>query len=304
MPCAASPVKRLVVNPRAARGGASRLLDRLAGLAEAAGIEMLVPGSARELAEAARLAAAQGCERLLVAGGDGTLHWAVQGLAHSGCALGVIPLGSGNDVAREVGAPGPTGAAFDAALRGPIRKIDLGSDGRRCFVTVGGVGIDGAVVRHVDRGVPGVRGPLVYPLAVIRALLAFRPPRLRMETDLGTIEERVVLASAANLRWFGGGMRVAPGAVADDAVFDLVVVRAISPLRLLLVLPRVYSGTHVRHPAVRVVRTRRVTFRSDRPMDLQADGEILGPVHAEPVTLEVLPGALAVVDSRASITTS
>jgi diacylglycerol kinase (ATP) len=295
---------RLVVNPRASRGNARRRLERLSRLAAAAGLEMIVPDSAHRLFEAARDAAASGCERLLVAGGDGTLHWAIQGLAGSECALGVIPLGSGNDVAREVGAPRALEAAFEAARQGPVRRIDLGSDGRRYFATVGGVGIDGAVVRHVDRGVPFVRGPFVYPVAVIRAVLGYRPPRLRLDTDSGTIEERVFLASAANLPWFGGGMRVAPDAVADDGGFDLVVVRAISPLRLLWVLPRVYSGSHVSHPAVRVVRTRRVTVHSDRPMDLQADGEILGQVHTVPTRLEVLPGALRVVESRAAITTS
>ena len=265
---------------------------------------MTVPESAQRLCEAAVAAAAAGCERLLVAGGDGTLHWAIQGLAGTPCALGVIPLGRGNDVAREVGAPLELDTAFAAALRGPVRSIDLGSDGRRCFATVGGVGIDGAVVRRVDRGLPWLGGPLVYPVAVVRALHAYRPPNLRLETDAGTFEERVVLASAANLPWFGGGMRIAPDAVADDGELDLVVVRAISPIRLLLVFPRVYAGRHLTHPAVRVIRTRRVTYRSDRAMDLQADGEILRQVHEDPVTLRVLPRALRVIESRDAITRS
>jgi diacylglycerol kinase (ATP) len=302
-PCAGErEVTRLLANPRAGGGSARRRLGRLAAAARRAGVVMEVPESAAELARAARRAAEDGEARVLVAGGDGTMHWAIQGLAGTRCALGVVPLGSGNDVAREVGSPATLDAALEAALGGPIRSIDLGRAGGRRFATVGGVGIDGAVVRHVDRGIPFVRGPFVYPLAVVRAVLEFRPPRLRLDTDAGTLEERVVLASAANLPWFGGGMRIAPDARADDGLFDLVLVRAISPLRLLWVLPRVYSGAHVTHPAVRVIRTRSVRIASDRPLDLQADGEILGRVHAEAALLEVVPGDLRVVDSRVGIT--
>lgn len=293
---------RILVNPTAGRGAARRHLGRLAEAARRRGVPLHTPDSPAAVVEAARRAAEDGCDRLIVVGGDGTVHWAIQGLAGSPCALGVVPLGSGNDVAREVGAPDEPSAALEAALGGAVRPIDLGDDGRRRFATVGGVGIDGAVVRHVNRGVPFVRGPLVYPVAFVRALLEFRVPRLRIETDAGTFEERAIVAAAANLPWFGGGMRIAPEALADDGFFDLVVVRAISPLRLLLVLPGIYSGRHVSHPAVRVVRTRRVRIVSDRPMDLQADGEILGAVHPESAALQVLPGALRIVDSRLAIT--
>lgn len=295
VPCAEGESIRLVVNPRAGRGRAARSLDALADRARGAGVEVLVPGSPSAVAEEARRAADEGCRRLVVAGGDGTVHWAVQGLAGSTCALAVVPCGSGNDVAGALGVPADPLAAFALALSGEERAIDLGRGAGRWFVTVAGVGIDGAVVERVERGYGPLRGRAVYPVAVLHALLAFRPPRLRIDHDGGRLEGTFVLAAAGNLARFGGGMRVAPGALPDDGLFDLVAIEGLSALRLALLFPRIYSGRHVAHPRVRVVRTSRLAIAADREMRLQADGEILGRVGGEPVEITLVPRALRVV---------
>lgn len=295
VPCAGGESIRLVVNPRAGRGRAARFLDALAEWARGAGVEVRVPGSPTAVADEARRAADDGCRRLVVAGGDGTVHWAVQGLAGSPCALAVVPCGSGNDVAGALGVPHDPRAAFELALSGEERAIDLGRGAGRWFVTVAGVGIDGAVVERVERGYGPLRGRAVYPAAVLHTLFAFRPPGLRIEHDGGRVEGRLVLAAAGNFARFGGGMRVAPDALPDDGLFDLVTIDALAALRLALLFPQIYSGRHVTHPCVRVFRTSRVAIASDREMRLQADGEILGRVGEEPVDLAIVPGALRVV---------
>jgi diacylglycerol kinase (ATP) len=116
-----------------------------------------------------------------------------------------------------------------------------------------------------------------------------------VEHDGGVFEGRAMFAVVANLPSFGGGMRIAPEARIDDGLLDLVVVRAIPRLTLLTVFPKVYFGRHVTHPAVTILRTRRVALTVDRALTMYGGGEPVCPVNpGEPVEVEVVPGGLAV----------
>jgi diacylglycerol kinase (ATP) len=117
---------------------------------------------------------------------------------------------------------------------------------------------------------------------------------LRLKHDGGVIEGRFILAAAANTSCFGAGMRIAPAADPQDGQFDLVVVRDLSKWRLLSLFPRVYRGTHIHHPAVVVVRTRRLEVSAEPPVRLQADGEPIAEIGSSPALLEIRPGALRV----------
>jgi diacylglycerol kinase (ATP) len=286
---------RFLVNPAAGRGAGKARLDRLRVLASSTGAGLVVSKSAADLAEQARRAAADGVERLVVAGGDGTLHYAAQGLAGTGCALAIVPLGTGNDLAATLGVPHDVDAAVARALSGPVRRIDMVRAGGVLSAAYAGVGFDGEVTGLANR-VRRLRGPLVYPYAVLRTLATFVPPTLRVEHDEGVFEGRAMFAVAANLPRFGGGMRIAPDAEIEDGRLDLVVVRAVPRRTLLAVFPKVYSGRHLGHPAVTVVRTVRVEIAVDREMTMYGGGEPLLQVEpGTPVEVEVVPRALAVV---------
>ena len=124
----------------------------------------------------------------------------------------------------------------------------------------------------------------------------FQPPAMRIVHDEGVFEGRVMFATLANLPRFGGGMRIAPQAQIDDGILDLVIVKEVSRRTLLAVFPKVYNGRHAGHPAVLFVRTRRAEISIDRAMTLYGGGEPVRPMAAgEPVTAEVVPGALSVV---------
>lgn len=286
---------RFLVNPASGRGTGASHLDRLRVLASRADAGLVVSRKVEDLAKSARKAAEDGIERLLVAGGDGTMHHAAQGLAGTSCALGVIPLGTGNDLAATLGVPPDLDASVKRALDGEIRSIDLVRVGETHCVGYAGVGFDSEVTRFAN-GVKILKGPLVYFYSVIHTLVTFEPPRMKVIYDGGTFEGRVMFTTVNNLPRFGGGMRIAPDAEIDDGLLDLVIVREIPKATLLSVFPKVYSGTHVSHPAVFMARTRRAEITLDRGMTMYGGGEPVQPVKAgEAVTVEVVPGGLRVV---------
>jgi diacylglycerol kinase (ATP) len=296
---------RLLLNPAAGRGRGARRCARLEALARAAGIGFETSTSAGDLVERARRAAEEGVERLLVAGGDGTWHWAAQGLAGSATALAPIALGTGNDLARELGLPLDAEAAFAAALDGPIARIDLGRlgpPGGRRFCGVAGVGFDAAVAEHARHGVRWLRGPAVYAWATLVTLARYRPPRLELESDGGDFHGEAYFVAFANGSHYGGGMRIAPGADPGDGRLEIVVVRRLAKLRLLALFPLVYRGGHLGHPAVTTLSATRAELVVRPEQGINADGESAGRTGpAEGETAGGAPGRLEVAVERAAL---
>jgi len=286
---------RLLLNPAAGRKRGERLRARLRQLAAAAGVEFEESTSAADLAVRARRAREEGVERLLVGGGDGSWHWAAQGLAGGETALAPIPLGTGNDLARELGYPLAPELAWRAALAGQRRRIDLGVLAGRRFCGVAGVGFDAAVAEYARARIRRLRGPAVYAWATLVTLARYRPPRIRLTSAAGDFAGEVFFVAFANTSHYGGGMRIAPRADPTDGLLDLVIVRRVARLRLLAVFPRVYRGRHLSHPAVRLLRAPGASLWIDPPQPLNADGEGIGWTRAEPLRVGIEPGALAVI---------
>jgi diacylglycerol kinase (ATP) len=283
---------RLLLNPASDRGRAS---TRLAAALRSKRVEIIETADPSEMTAQAQRAADEGLDRVLVGGGDGAIHYAIQGLAGSDCALGIVPLGSGNDLARALGIDLDPDTAFRRAVQGSPKAIDLGRIGDRVFAGVLGLGIDGDVCRIMQRLPAWLPGSAAYAYAALRSLMGFRPPRLRVEYAGGAYEGRVLLAGLANSPFFGGGMRIAPRALLDDGWLDLVIVEQVSWPTLLRVFPRVYRGRHLSHPAVHCARVRRVSFHADPPRTFYADGEPLMDSHDSPTPVEIWPAALRVV---------
>lgn len=285
---------RVLANPRAG-GGRHAALQRLRSLAAARGADWLEPDGPGAMREAARDAVRDGVERLGVVGGDGALHHVAKELVGRRCALGLLPLGTGNDLARALGVPTRPDQAFDLCVRGPVEPIDVGDVDGIPYLTVAGAGLHGVVAAFADRASRRLPRPLVYLASTLRAVVGFQPPRFRIEHDRGIFEERAWLACLANTRWFGGGMEVSPRSDPRDGLLELVVLRAIPRPALLALLPGVYRGSHLAHPAVVAISTRRARIETEPPQPLIGDGEPLERRATEPAIVSVRPGALRVV---------
>lgn len=305
------------MNPAASRAPAGReVIRRLS--AEGAGTvrETEGPGHATRMA---REAAAEGLDRVLVAGGDGTLNEVVNGLLGpgdpgpgGGPAVGdgrtdgpvveVLPLGTGNDFARTLGlSMDPEEAAEllgGMPREGRVRRVDAGrlrGEVDRYFVNmvVGGVG--GVVGQRVSRAMKRRWGALAYRIQAIKAAPHLPEHMLTARLDRGEPEERrSVGVVVANGRFVGGGIPAAPDARPDDGLLDVLLLPAPGLLGTLRLLLRALRGTHVDDPAVAACRARRLRLESTPAMELDVDGERVG---SEPVTLEAVPAALRVVAS-------
>ncbi|UCM86896.1 diacylglycerol kinase [Streptomyces marincola] len=285
----------LLVNPAAGEGGASRAALRAGRVLRDAGflVRAVVGADARDTVRRARAAVDRGTGALVVAGGDGTVGLALRAVAGTTTPLGLVPAGTGNDIARACGLPlgDPAAAArlVAAALKGGhVRAFDLGRVGPAWFGSVLASGFDSRVNDRGNR-MRRPRGRLRYDVAMLAELGRLRAVPYRMRLDGGPWREfEATLVAVGNGPGYGGGMRICAGARTDDGLFDITVVGEVSRRTLLRVFPRVYRGTHLGHPAVSVHRAAEVVI--DAPgVTGWADGEPLGPL---PLTARCVPGAL------------
>ncbi len=284
----------VVANPAAAGGRTRRVAPRVEAALRRAGFETSLVWTAgpRSAGDAVRRARDGGAGAVAILGGDGTFHEALPALLEARIPLVPLPCGRGNDFARALGIPRDAVAAARALPGWAERPIDVGRAGGAPFLTVAALGFDAEVAAAVNRGRRILPGAAAYVVAALATLARYRAPTLRLTGPFGTIEGRFLLVAAGNATSYGGGMRIAPGALLDDGLLDLCIVEDVSRLTVLAVLPRVFSGAHVGHPAVRVVRAASVEISGGGALDVYADGE---PAARLPARLDVLPGALRVL---------
>ncbi len=283
----------LIVNPFAAGGRAARHLngvqERLRGLGLPHHIE---PTRSLEHARDLALAAAQAGEVAVAFGGDGLIGAVADALRHTDGVLGVLPGGRGNDFVRMLGIPGTPEAACQVLADGEVRRLDLGVIGDTTFIGIASCGFDSVANRFANETTL-VRGRLVYAYGLLRALAGWRPVSFTVTIDGGAPRTVVgYTVAAANSRYYGGGMMLAPDATLHDGMLDVVMILQTPKLRFLRRAPSVFTGAHVNLENVEVVRARTIEIAASRPFDMYADGDPVAPL---PVTVGVLPEAVQVL---------
>lgn len=255
-------------------------------------IAHIAADSVEESIALTRHAVEDGIDAVVAVGGDGVVWQAWQATATTGTPVGIVPAGTGNDLARVLGIPDDPAAAADVVATGRRRTIDLGrvssTEGpTQWFGTVLAGGFDALVTDRANR-MKWPRGRLRYNAATVVELVNLRllPYRITFD-DEPAIELDATLVAVGNASTYGGGMRIAPGALLDDGLLDVVVATSANRSRLLRLFPTVYRGTHVDLPEVMVRRARRVRLECPG-ITVYADGE---PLRSLPVDVEAVRGA-------------
>jgi diacylglycerol kinase (ATP) len=293
-----------LVNPTAGKGRAGNLAPAAIATLRARGFHVTeVRGvDAGDAQLQLRKAVAQGANVVVAIGGDGTVSMALQVVAGTGIPLGVIALGTGDDVARQHGLPrkDPVAGArvvADALQEGRVRSVDAGlvrtADGQsRWFLTVMTSGFDSEVNEKANE-LRWPTGNSRYILAMLRVLRRFRAERftVTLGATATATAHNAMLVAVGNGNSYGGGMLVCPAAVSDDGLLTLTIVTRLGRLRFLALFPRVYRGTHVRHASVLVSESQSVRLEAQN-RTAWADGERIGPL---PVDVECVRGGVSLL---------
>jgi len=286
----------LLLNPGARRGGEGidAVLDRLraGGIALDERTTTSPEDVGRHLAEAAATA-----DCVIVGGGDGSLRMAASGVEAAGLTLGILPLGTANDLARTLGIPDDPEAAADVILAGHRRTIDLGTVNGEPFFNVASIGLATDLARELSGGLKKRWGRLGYAIAAFRALARARRFSAWIIENDATTRTRTMQIAVGNGRFYGGGNVVAEHATIDDGHLDLYSLEMRTVWRLALMLSSFRSGEHGAWSEVTTLRGTEFEVRTARPRPVNADGEI---VTETPARFVVHPKAITVFAPAAS----
>ena len=295
-----------LVNPRSGRGAAGAQWPRIRDIfqAENRAFDIAFTQRRGHGAALARAALQDGFELIVAVGGDGTVHEVVNGMLADGRAvnpqasLGIIPCGTGNDLARMLELPRQAlAAARHLARTSQSRLIDVGEvlstvggkSEHRYFVNDANMGFAAEVVGRTERTGKFSRGTLPYFAALLRTALRHRNHEMTLQMDGHQTEGKLTTVLICNGRSTGGGMLVAPEAVLDDGQLDVIVVGSLSPLGIFWHAPKIYRGSHVAIRKVSVHRARTISVTSPERLPVVVDGELFGE---SPATFRVVPAAL------------
>ncbi|MFQ5886821.1 MAG: diacylglycerol/lipid kinase family protein, partial [Anaerolineae bacterium] len=290
---------KLIANPIAGRGRGREALPAAEEALRRQGLQFSTEVTSRplEAMEIARRAAEEGCELVVALGGDGTSHEVANGLLSSGnseVALGMIPIGNGNDFVESLDLPVTDLAAAVHRLRqGKVRVIDVGRVNDRYFINNAGTGFDARVAIEALK-IPFFRGFLLYFLAIFRTLPSYEIPTITANLDDQVVSMPMTLIVATNGRQYGGGFLITPDAKMDDGLLDICYARGLGRLGILRLLPEVMRGTHVDKEPVTMAKAKRVILDSPDPLPVHADGEIIY-TDAHHLEIEIIPRRLRVI---------
>ncbi|MCY7323393.1 MAG: diacylglycerol kinase family lipid kinase [Phormidesmis sp. CAN_BIN36] len=248
--------------------------------------------SAGDATDLAREAAAQGYAVVVAAGGDGTVNEVVNGLVGTQTALAVLPIGTVNIWAREMGLPMDLQRSAIAFLQARLKQIDVGQAGERYFLLMAGVGFDAAVTAKIRSSEKKRLGAIAYLIQALQLAQQFKGLRADIRIDGKRIRGRILMVVIGNSQLYGGVVKLTAHAVLNDGLLDVCVIKGrnmwTAPLRLLSILLRQYD----RDTQVNYYRARQVQVLGQKVLPVQVDGDYLG---VTPMTFQVVPKSLWVL---------
>ena len=280
----------LLVNPGARRGGEA--LDGVLARLREGGVAVREDtlGTPEEIEHNIRKAKDK-ADCAIVAGGDGSLCLAAPGIVATGVTLGILPMGTANDLARTLGIPDDLDAAADVILAGGRRRIDLGSVNGRAFFNVASIGLSAELARQLSGGLKRRWGRAGYALAALRALARAERFSAWVSEGGATVRTRTMQIAVGNGRFYGGGTVVAEKAEIDDGHLDLYSLEIRTVFKLALMLKSFRTGAHGAWSEVRTLRGTEFEIRTRKPRAVNADGELIAET---PAVFRVHPGAVTV----------
>jgi len=284
---------RLIVNPVSGRGRGAKIGEQVSRILRDLGMvhELRYSQSPAEPAELAREAVRNHYSLVVSVGGDGLVNHIASELVGSETALGVIPIGVGNDFARGLGIPLDIDRACAALAHGQLQRVDVAQANERYFFSVAVMGL-AAQVNRLANQFQRFRVSALYTVLTVTSVFLDTPLAFTVRYDGQTRRCFSWMIAVANTWSCARGMALVPAARPDDGLLDVCLVNGMGKWELLYVFPRVFSGRHIYHTGIETLRGREITISADSPCEIYADGERLGPL---PAVLKAVPQALQVM---------
>ena len=284
----------LIFNPLAGRGKAKGIENKLkVRLEQKIGVfeffRTEFSGHAEQIAKKIK----ENFDVLIAAGGDGTIHEIVNGMLGGSAALGIIPIGSGNDFIKTLFIPKHLDRAIEVIIKNCRKKMDIGLINDRYFANGVGVGFDAWVVKESQK-VKYLRGFLIYLYAVLKTLISYQKETITLAIEGRTEIRDIYLSAFGNGRAMGGGFFLTPEAQIDDGKLDLCIIDPLKKWEVIWHLPKVLKGKHLAMPQVQSLRSNKIEIFSEEGIALHADGELLG-LNLKEIKISILPRALEVI---------
>ncbi len=281
----------LLVNQHSRKG--KKLLSQATVELQALDFELIVESTnhASELSDTIRRYQ-NGVELVIIGGGDGTLNSAIEGLIDTKLPLGILPMGTANDLARTLGIPTDLSAACQVIASGKTRLIDLGWVNGQHFFNVASLGLSVQITKRLTKDIKQRWGIFAYAFTALQTLWSARPFRAEIKVNNQSFNVRTLQIAIGNGRYYGGGMTVAEDATIDDKRLDLYSLETNNWWEIIALLPAMRQGNHTDLPNVRALHGQEFEVNTSKRRSINTDGEIT--THT-PAKFRVIPQALAVM---------
>jgi len=282
----------IILNPVSAKGRAMDLRKEIESEFKKLKLDyqIHISKSLQDMMNATKKKLKNGFTNFIGVGGDGTIHYIANILAGTDKNLGVIPTGSGNDIAVNLGLPSDVKSCCRIIKKGATKRLDLGLiNDKYCYLCIAGSGFDSQVNDLANNTRLPVKGPAKYSYSVYKTLITFKSKKFFMDYNNNQREIFGMMITASNMPSYGGGMRITPDADPEDGLLDICIIKRMSKLHFVKVFPKVYEGKHIEDSNVEIFRTSYLKLDSEYQFSVFADGEYICKL---PASFKVAPKKL------------
>lgn len=219
---------------------------------------------------------AKGYRTIVAVGGDGTVNEVALGILEFGeGSLGIIPSGTGNDLARTLNIPFNPEEAIDTIIKGNLKNIDLGIVNNKMFLNIASIGFDAEVVRNTDKIKKRIKSGIAYVFGVLVTLFKFKEIKVELNIDQVSLSKDIYLVAVGNGNYYGGGLKILPMSSVEDGYFHICVINKVPKLKLLFLFPTILKGNHIKYKKyVEVFKAKTIKVITEDKTYLNIDGEI------------------------------
>ena len=267
-----------IVNPVAGGGKAKKIIPLIRQTMDETKIEydIALTTGPKDAINIAKESIQKGYTTIVAVGGDGTVNEVAIGILKSGNGtLGIIPSGTGNDLARTLNIPFNLKQAIEIIIKGSKKNIDIGVVNNSLFLNIASIGFDSEVVKNTQGIKKRIKLGIAYVIGVLKTIVTFKDKEIQLEIDGLPIDKNIILVAIGNGKYYGGGLKILPMAIIEDGYFHVCIVNNISKFKLLLLFPSIFIGKHIKlKKYVEIFKAKKIKIITENQMYLNVDGEI------------------------------